>query len=82
METLNFEISDEEKDEIEKLYRIIHCNSIKLSENDIQISKLLEKENFIVTEHILTFIQNMTKSLNSLYFLILIFIKRLFHHKE
>lgn len=64
MDSLNFEISDEEKDEIEKLYRIIHGNRIKLPENETQISKLLEKENFIVTEHILTFIQNMTKSLN------------------
>ena len=68
MEALNFEISDEEKDEIEKLYRIIHGNRIKLPETETQITKLLEKENFIVTEHILTFIQNMTKSLNFFFF--------------
>lgn len=70
---MNFEISEEEKDEIEKLYRIIHSNKIKLSETEVPISKLLEKENFIVTEHILMFIQSMTKSFYLLFCLIAYF---------
>lgn len=68
MENFNFEISEEEKEEIEKVYRIIHANKVKLNEGEVQISKLLEKENFIVTEHILIFIQNLTKSFSSFFF--------------
>ena len=63
MENTIFEISDEEREEIEKLYRIIHSNKIKLPESENPLSKILEKENFIVTDHILMFVQNMTKSL-------------------
>lgn len=55
------EISEEEKEEIEKVYRLIHSMKIYSSDITAPIITILEKEYLIVTEHILKFIQLITK---------------------
>jgi len=62
MEQINYEISEEDREEIEKLYHIIHSNKISTSHPEITVTKAFENENFIITDHILIFVQNMTKS--------------------
>ncbi len=55
------DFSEEEQDEIEKVFKMIHSMDIQVFDLPPATISILEKENLIVTEHFLKFIQNLIK---------------------
>lgn len=52
---------EEEQEEIEKVFKMIHSMKIQMTDFSPTIVSILEKEYLIMSEHILKFIQNIIK---------------------
>lgn len=58
---MNDFFEEEEQEEIEKVFKMIYSMKIQLTDFSPTIVSILEKEYLIMSDHILKFIQNMTR---------------------